>query len=585
MQTNPASGGRNSPTALARRRALGRAQRAAPLLLYAALAVGATWPLARAPSMTLPLGTSQVATVPLFNLWTIWWNADRLRHGFWDYWDAPIFFPTPDAFAFSEPQLTTIAVAPILWLTGSRALAFNVYLWGSLVLNGVFAERLLRRLMAKRTVAVGGGAAMLLLPIVHWQLDVLQLAPLWAILWTWTALLDFSRRSSLVRGALVGAAFAASFWTCAHQGLLMTVLLAGAAWILPRRWCRPATGLGILAAVALAVALVFPMVNRLQRVIARHQFARTSELMTELSAEPVDYTNVPGRQVLRFDGFGERSFWRLSPGWTKLLLATAGAAFGLCRRRWRRWALFLLITALLAFLLSLGPNLRLGSWQPWFTLTKFCSGLAQVRNVFRFAFFFQMAVVLLAAQALQMLVVFSRRSRAQRWKRSLTIMLASLLGMAALVETFPDAPNVALIPDVRANAGWIDFVRRETPPGKALACIPFAAANNVESYEVTTRWMYFGTFHGVPLVDGYSGFFPREHFEIRDAVNRSLLSAETLQRLSELGAELLVVSRPDVALEIPASGTYGDMLLVRVFRDPVGVDVFRLEPKSPGSPK
>ena len=53
-------------------------------------------------------GSSQVATVPLFNLWTIWWNADRLRHGLKDYWDAPIFYPERDTFAFSEPQPTTM---------------------------------------------------------------------------------------------------------------------------------------------------------------------------------------------------------------------------------------------------------------------------------------------------------------------------------------------------------------------------------------------------------------------------------------------------------------------------------------------
>src|SRR4051794_35687787 len=75
---------------------------------YLALAIWATWPLAgwtepdpksplarRAFNFTtaLPQGTESVATVPLFNLWTIWWNADRARHGFHGYWDAPIFYP------------------------------------------------------------------------------------------------------------------------------------------------------------------------------------------------------------------------------------------------------------------------------------------------------------------------------------------------------------------------------------------------------------------------------------------------------------------------------------------------------------
>jgi len=89
-------------------------------------------------------------------------------------------------------------------------------------------------------VAVGGAVGMLLLPLVHWQLDVLQLTPLWGILWTWTALLKASRHPSVWHGAAVGAAFAITFWMCAHQALLLAVLLCGTVWILPRRWRAPA---------------------------------------------------------------------------------------------------------------------------------------------------------------------------------------------------------------------------------------------------------------------------------------------------------------------------------------------------------
>jgi len=70
----------------------GRA-RGAVVLLFGALAVVWTWPLALHATTHLPLGTESSATVPLFNLWTLRWNADRLAHGYAGYWDAPIFFP------------------------------------------------------------------------------------------------------------------------------------------------------------------------------------------------------------------------------------------------------------------------------------------------------------------------------------------------------------------------------------------------------------------------------------------------------------------------------------------------------------
>ena len=97
--------------------------------VYFVLALWATWPLARFPATKLPTGNTQTETVPLLNLWTIWWNSDRLLHGLKGYWNAPIFHPAEETFAFSEPQPTTILVAPVIWLTGSRVLAYNVYLW------------------------------------------------------------------------------------------------------------------------------------------------------------------------------------------------------------------------------------------------------------------------------------------------------------------------------------------------------------------------------------------------------------------------------------------------------------------------
>ena len=66
-------------------------------LLYAVGAVALTWPLALQPTSGIPLGTEKVATVPLFNLWTLAWNVESLGRGYEGYWQAPIFHPAPHA--------------------------------------------------------------------------------------------------------------------------------------------------------------------------------------------------------------------------------------------------------------------------------------------------------------------------------------------------------------------------------------------------------------------------------------------------------------------------------------------------------
>src|SRR5262245_53059810 len=78
-----------------------------------ALALAATWPLARWPSERISLGANDSLTPTLATEWTLWWNADRIRHLYAGYWNAPIFAPATDTFALSEPQpLSGVFFAP-----------------------------------------------------------------------------------------------------------------------------------------------------------------------------------------------------------------------------------------------------------------------------------------------------------------------------------------------------------------------------------------------------------------------------------------------------------------------------------------
>ena len=106
------------------------------LSFFLLLAVASTWPLGSRIGSAIPKGTERVATVPLFNQWTIWWNADRAGRMFDGYWNAPIFVPSDHSFALSEAQPTTVLVAPVVWISGSRTLGYNAYLLCMLTLNG-----------------------------------------------------------------------------------------------------------------------------------------------------------------------------------------------------------------------------------------------------------------------------------------------------------------------------------------------------------------------------------------------------------------------------------------------------------------
>ena len=98
----------------------------------------------------------------------------------------------------------------------------------------------------------------------------------------------------------------------------------------------------------------------------------------------------------------------------------------------------------------------------------------------------------------------------------------------------------------------------------------------MRDFELTTRWMYFGTFHRVPMVNGYSAFFPNAYFGIRDAVNTSFPTEDTLRRLAGSNVEFLVVMRSAISTEALGSATFDSFVIERVYEDTVGVDVYRL---------
>ncbi len=540
-----------------------------------ALVLWSTWPLARDATRALPLGSMADATVPLFNVWTIWWNADRAAHGFRAYWQAPIFYSVPDTFAFSEPQTTTLLVAPVLWLTGSRVLAYNVYLWVSLMLNGLLTVRLLRVLRVGWWTACGAGAAMLLLPIIHWQREVIQLVPVWGILWVWIALWRIRQAPRWPGGIELGLAFTATFYTCVHQTLFLALLLMVAAWVLFDRRQFHKTLAAWLTAVVVAAPLVAPIAWSLHDVARLHDFTRPVKLIAQLSALPGDYTAAHGQQWVDPGQMAARDYWRLSPGWLKMGLALVGMIYGLTRRRWWRWTIFLLLTGAVAFALSLGTNLRIGAWMPWETLMHVVPGFSQVRNASRFAFFVQMVVVLLAALGMWGLVLLRRRCFRSRVLRRLSGVALCLLGLAAVFEVRPYSVELTQVPDVRSHAGWMDFVTDNISPGRSLACLPMPPGDKAADFEDTTRWMYLGTYHGLPLVNGYSGFFPLSYFEIQDLVNASFPDEESIGQLLNRGVEFVVVRQSDVPWE-PASRTFDSTTLALVYEGPSGINVYRV---------
>ena len=494
-------------------------------LLFLLLAVASTWPLARQIDRAIPTGRERVATVPLFNQWTVWWNADRAAEEFSNYWNAPIFAPSEIAFALSEAQPTTAVVAPVVWTSTSRALPYNLYLLTMLVANGWAGSLLIRGLTRNRLAGLCGGAALLLLPFVHWQLGVLQLTQLSGILLTLHFLIQFLTDYRMKDALLAGLATGFCYLSCNYFGYqLCLTLLFSLPVLLAKRCHLPRLGTGGVVSVVVASAIILPIALTQLSASSRQSWDRREETVTRLSAVQDDYFRAVWRGPLS-NSSKQKARFPLSPGLASSTLAVIGAVVGLRRSETRRVTLFLLLFLVIAGQLSMGPRWVFLEKRPFDYLADWLPGLSAMRSPHRFAVLVQVSCVLLASLS------FVRANSGEnadgdvasktapevlptRWQHVLKWGLAALY-CGVFVESWPQQPGLYSMPEYEQQRPWIEWVRTETRPDDIVAHLPFPRGRSVSVYEDTTVAMLWSTYHKRRLVNGYSGFFPKEFVQLK----------------------------------------------------------------------
>lgn len=526
---------------------------------------------------TIPLTSTTVSTVPLFNAWTIGWNADQLAAGFPYYWHAPIFHPQQSSFAYSEPQPATMLVAPILWSTGNPIWAYKSWLILSLFLNALFGHILLRRMGYSFRFQLFGGLLVFTLPLVHQFLDVIQLVPLWGILWFWGALFQLERRRQILNAMETGISFATVFMLCLHHALFLCLLMCFALamflgpLVLDRRFAI-LSGLAILLAALLVAPIVLPVDNALAGV----DHVRPDMLVQQLSAKPSCYLNSPDSAFLKMEAFQSNNELPLNVGYLRMLLASVGLVLGLTWGKRKRWIGFVAVIGLVAFCFSLGFHLKIAGWSPWRTIRDVVPGFESVRSVYRFAWFVQLTITLLAVEGAALLHEFAASTRLASTKKLAFQIVIGVFAIGGLIEIPPASSIRGGVPDLVRNEKWIGYLREETPTDAVIFCVPAASGTTIADYDHTTRWMYFGLRHDRRLVNGYSGFFPEDYLELRKLIQAEFPSAACLRELVDRDVTYLVVARrfcsTEKMLDLPKSAPQLDL----VFQDDVGIDIYRL---------
>jgi len=466
------------------------------------LAVSATWPLGRALTSSLPGDYGD----PLFVTWVMAWVAQHLTRALTGdvgalatMWDAPIFAPATNTLAYSDHFIgPAFQALPIYWLTGNPLLAYNLIWLSTFVLSGLGAYLLVRELTGSRFGGMVAGALFTVNDFRGASLAHLQtLSAHWVPL-ALACLLIFARSGS--RGALAIATAsvvllnATSGYNTLYCGPLiaafaLTVLARYAAWRTRAGWI--ALVVAAAAVIVAEVPLVLPYLE-LQRV---EQFART-RLELETYSLPLDL------------------YWDRLPSLAPMLLLTGASLLPWRNEARMRWAVTLFVVAgMLGLWLSLGPvpkwrGAPLGLPGLYDLLFTYVPGYSGLRAVSRFAIVLSTSLAVLAGIGAACL---------HRHGGVAGAALAGVLAAAHLTVQWMgpiplDTPLLAaglqptpayLRPAVAAPE--IYRAVAVTGPDSVMVELPIGDPG----YEL--RYQYFQLSHGRPLLNGYSGHFPRSY--------------------------------------------------------------------------
>jgi len=479
---------------------------------YAALLAAMSWPLVldlvhRGP-MDRPDGR--------LNAWILAWAG----HALWTepsrLFQAPVFHPLPDALAFSENLLLPAAVTAPLQALGGPVLAYNAALLGSLLLSGLGAQLLVRRVSGDRLAAFAAGAFFAAGPhrwtrLSHLHAQVTVFLP-FALL----ALDRFWERRTLRRALVVGLVLALQGLASVYLGAITAATLAVAVAVAIFGGLRPREGLRLAAGFLLAAAILWPVTRPYLRMRAFEGQEFTIDTVSTYAASLPSYaaagTAAWGWLTQRLlDPAAVRD--TLFPGLVVLGLGIAGLAAA--PRRYRAVAL---AASAVAVVFSLGPDTALYRF-----LHEHLVLVRGVRALARFALVPTLALAVLAGLALsgrRRLVVLG----------ALGLMMVESANLPLRLERY-GGPSPA--------SRWL--------AGKEGAVLVLPLAEN------DTLAMLDGLAHRRPLVNGDSGFIPRP-FDRAMELFEGGASEEGLRFLRAVGVRHVVSPAPPAAVrEEPAT--------------------------------
>ncbi|GAK55046.1 hypothetical protein U27_01877 [Candidatus Vecturithrix granuli] len=518
---------------------------------------------------------------PLLQIWVIQWNIHKLTSSLTNYFDANIFYPYSNTFAYHD-HLFVLSVLglPIFTLTHNPILTYNLLLILSFVLSAYGMYLFTHELTGNGDAAFLAGLIFGFLPYRFAHLDHLNLL---SIQWLPLCLLFLTRYLFLKqRTTAKVACLLAGFWSCyllqvltSFNYLFMLTYIIGIVLVgtLVFQWkyafrLRATTEifafrtrremLLFIAGGCLVGLLLLPFGLPYFRANQEMGFQRTLEEATLLSARIQDYLVAPQENLL-YGKLTQRFASPTSPfpreqilfgGLIPTILAIWGVVSMFVKlklhdrfQRFQIVRLTYLVLLLIAALLSLGPffvfqgkTLSL----PYLWLYHIVPGFQSMRVPARFAVLVFFAMAVLAALGMTQILTSLQRHRWFSWPTLKQTVLTGVVSSLILLEYASLSKPLSFYPGTQETIPAVYRWLAQQPEDIRIIELP------LDSVKANFEYTYYSTFHWKRLVNGRSAFIPEGTNYLFNAM-QTFPSEISVNVLKTLGVHYIIVHTAQLA--------------------------------------
>jgi hypothetical protein len=457
-----------------------------------------------------------------WSIWVVSWVAHALTTDPLQLFRANIFYPHPNALAFSEGNIVEGVIGTPAWLlTKNPYTTHNVVFLFAFAQSFVATYYLVRRLTGDRRAAVIAGILYAYCPFAFVRQAHIQLLMVGFLPWCMLAWHRFLERTSVPRAIELGTVMALTGLACAYYGIFAGGMITFAAiWFgfTRGRWKDARYWLAVGVAAVVCMGVIAPFFAPYLQMQESTGFQRS--LSGQYSANIGAWLNSSAWAHRWWAPYLFRPSEGLFPGILAIVLGAWGATFvrerdGIGLRRDEAW--YYIGLAVFTFWLTLGPAAGLYT-ALYYTVPVF----SFLRAPSRAGIVVTLCLVVLAAPAL---VALLRR-------RSANIAFAILL-VLAVADTYRAPLRMREAPPLPQA-----YVTLAGLPKAPTIELPYWATS-IE-YHRHAEYMLASTSHWQPMINGYSDHIPQD-FRDQAPVLATFPSPAAFAILEPLGARYVVI--------------------------------------------